>query len=642
MGATAGDGQGLQGRVDAIFGTADARGTVAGTPFSPFRHADVAKSEELEDALADALVAGGMDGVVAQAERFAADPEAPTGAVKHALKTFITHTPAAAAELRLPTAAARTTVPAREAHLELASGHPTLPAPNPLTEPPAERALDRYRPDPFANDHHGHWHVVYPTGGVRLPGGTRRTQPRQGELFLYVHQQMLARYDTERAIAGLRPVVPFRPPYDEPIPEGYGLTGYVTRPPGDRLQSILEGPTLTDIRGAHQQLDAAARGGLLVTDDGRDVALDEPLLGAATEQSYFFPDGARRPLPVLGAFPNLHGNGHVLTALVEPDPRPEEEQWFGAILHTEAAICDPFFYRWHRHIDNLGATFQDTQPPNDFAAHAAEVRLGKGAATDLALCFTSRIPGADAAGFDFAAWGRATLGDDLAGQHPARTDELLTRFVESEIVLPHTNQFWTRHGLLRDVVHLEHEPFTCFLRAENPRATEQDVTVRLFLCLAEHVEERRMWIELDKFRATLAPGVNVVAQPDARSSVIKRRGLEAPGAEGGEGWDPVAYCDCGWPYTLLLPSGASSADGTSFVLMAALTDWSWDRANDEARTCGSMSFCGAQDKYPDRQAMGYPFNRPFDGGVVSAIDATPSMTRRDLTIRCENPAPGRA
>ncbi len=641
MGATAGDGQGLQGRVDAIFGTADARGTSAEVPFSPFIRADVAKSGELSDALAEALERDGVAGAVAQAERFVADPDAPTGAVKHALKTFITHTPAVAAELRLPTAVARRTVPARDTHRELATGHPSLPAPNPLTQPPAERALDWYRQDPFANDHHGHWHDVYPTDGVRLPDGTRRTQPRQGELFLYMHQQMLARYDTERAIAGLRPVVPFRPPYDEPIPEGYGLTGYVTRPPGDRLRGIPRRLPLDQLRGAHQQLEAAAASGRLTADDGRELALDESLLGAATEQSSYFPDDDADEVPLMRGIRNLHGNGHVLAAIVEPDPRPQEQQWFGAILHVETAICDPFFYRWHRHIDDLGADFQKTQPPNDFSVHAAEVRL-RGEA-DLALCLTNGIPGADAADFDFAAWGRATLGDDLAGQHPARTDQLRTRFVESEIVLPHTNRFWTRHGLLRDVVHLEHEPFTAFLRVENPRASVQDVTVRLFLCHAEHVEERRMWIELDKFRATLAPGVNVVAQPDARSSVIKRRGLEAPGAVGpADSWDEVAYCDCGWPYTLLLPSGASNAAGTEFVLMAALTDWDWDRANDEARTCGSMSFCGAQDKYPDLQAMGYPFNRPFAGGLVSAIDAAPSMTRRDLTIRCENPAPGRA
>lgn len=641
--AQAGD---LQRRVDAIFGTPDARGVVAGQPFSPFRKADVERSARVTRGLVDAERAGGMPAAVDAAEQAA--KREPTGVVKHALKVFVTHHPPAARALRLPTAAAQETHRADTARLQAAAGHPTLPAPNPLTEPAAEQALDWYRQDPFANDHHGHWHVVYPTDGVIGADGVQRTQPRQGELFLYMHQQMLARYDTERAIAGLGKVVPFAPPYTEPIPEGYGLVGYVTRPPGTLLHDDAPDQiTRAELAQAHATLEAAIAGGQLKSDDGAAVPLDESLLGAATEQSAYFPDGADQPLPLMGQDPNFHGDGHVLTATVEPDPRPGPEQWFGVMLHTESAICDPFFYRWHRHIDDLYAAYQDKQGPADLGAHAAGATFRKAAgpaAPDIALCFTSKIAGADAADFDFAAWGREHLGEDLAQDDPARTDQLVTRFVESEIVLPHTNPFWTEHGVLKDVVHLDHEPFTVFLRIENPAQQPQDVTVRLFLCHAAHVEERRMWIELDKLRATLAPGVNVVAQPDARSSVIKRRGLEAPGAEPSDGsWDDVAYCDCGWPYTLLLPSGATSAEGTPFVLMAALTDWSWDRANDEAHTCGSMSFCGAKDKYPDRQQMGYPFHRPFGAaGVAGTIAATPSMTSRPLTIRCETPAPGRA
>ena len=95
------------------------------------------------------------------------------------------------------------------------------------------------------------------------------------------------------------------------------------------------------------------------------------------------------------------------------------------------------------------------------------------------------------------------------------------------------------------------------MRLENAAAEPREVTVRTFLAHATLAEDRRAWIELDKFEATLAPGVNLLARPDARSSVIKRRGVTAPGAE------PLAadavdqWCDCGWPYSLLLPSGAS-------------------------------------------------------------------------------------
>jgi hypothetical protein len=177
--------------------------------------------------------------------------------VKQAVKLFVTHDPEAARRLRLPTVEAVTT--------QEIEGTPEPPSPPPagpveateaaevapppgvedraavpsLTEPREERQLDWYREDPFANDHHHHWHNVYPGRGL---GG--QTQPRQGELFFYMHQQMLARYDTERVITGLPRLEPFPPqgPDDKPayhakIPEGYGAPGYARRQPGHTLGS---------------------------------------------------------------------------------------------------------------------------------------------------------------------------------------------------------------------------------------------------------------------------------------------------------------------------------------------------------------------------------------------------------------------
>jgi tyrosinase len=241
------------------------------------------------------------------------------------------------------------------------------------------------------------------------------------------------------------------------------------------------------------------------------------------------------------------------------------------------------------------------------------------------------IPGAAAPGFDFAAWGPKAF----AGDSPA-TDTLLTRFVPSRVVVTAGGGDVTT--VVDNAELLNHEPFVVFVRINNRRAVKQDVTVRLFLAEVDLSDDRRRWIELDKFKATLEPGANVVAQPDARSSVIKRKGVTAPGAELlHEGL--AAWCDCGWPYGLLIPSGASDENGTLFQLMAAVTDWDLDRAND-ADTCTSMSFCGAEEFYPDQRNMGYPFDRKFPGNdVLATIAAHASMTVRDLRIRCETPRP---
>ena len=76
------------------------------------------------------------------------------------------------------------------------------------------------------------------------------------------------------------------------------------------------------------------------------------------------------------------------------------------------------------------------------------------------------------------------------------------------------------------------------------------------------------------------------------------------------------------------------------MLMVAVTDNTLDREPDHIRTCGSMSYCGALENYPDRRRMGYPFDRPLAGGSIGeAIDAAPSMARMELAIRCETGRP---
>src|SRR4029077_10792759 len=68
------------------------------------------------------------------------------------------------------------------------------------------------------------------------------------------------------------------------------------------------------------------------------------------------------------------------------------------------------------------------------------------------------------------------------------------------------------------------------------------------------------------------------------------------------------YCDCGWPYNLLLPRGRTQGMGFRFLVM--LTAWEKDRVAADS-SCGSLSYCGSKQNYPDARGMGYPFDRPF-------------------------------
>lgn len=514
---------------------------------------------------------------------------------------------------------------------------PTTPQNISVTTPPEEAQLDWYREDPLANDHHHHWHIVYPnTAAVEQNPSLLRNQPRQGELFLYMHQQMLARYDTERRIAGLGPCDPLAD-LGTPIPEGYELVKYKPRPAGRKSRDAR---AVSRAAEGYAEADQAVQAGELdVIGANGQVAgkapLDENLLGCEVESSFWFPkpDDTR---PVRLRYLNAHGAGHVALAHASDDVPGFE----GPMYYVETAIRDPVFYRWHRRIDDLCFEHQGKQPGNDFPRYAAQVSFRDNedpGASDIALCFTKDIPGAEQPDFDFAAWGEKELGLDLELGGPV-TDELQTSFVRSNVTLSGPAHPQIPDEWLQGVVHLTHEPFVSFIRIVSEASAQQDVTVRMFLAHHADAENRRMWIELDKFRATLKPGKNLVARPDARSSVVKRKGLRVPGAEPTPSSPGDVWCDCGWPYPLLLPSGESTPEGTQFKLMVAVTDWSQDHLG-EPETCGSMSFCGARSQYPDARRMGYPFDRDIPGYIRSVIRTEPSMTMRDVNIRCTTVRP---
>ena len=70
---------------------------------------------------------------------------------------------------------------------------------------------------------------------------------------------------------------------------------------------------------------------------------------------------------------NHHGFGHVLTAGAS-DP---VNLAGGVMYHTAAAIRDPFFWRWHKHVDDLNFRYQEGQPSHSFEA-APKVVFGGG------------------------------------------------------------------------------------------------------------------------------------------------------------------------------------------------------------------------------------------------------------------------
>lgn len=550
----------LQARADALLTRTDDSATVEAKIAStegPSRRFSAFIPSELDRALAlaselmkIAADTGGEAGVAAaleEAERRASVEDVQL--VRHAVELFIVHDPEAARLAIPPIPPAR--LKRAGAQLAGAIGR--------------ESALDWFREDPLANDHHRHWHIVYPARGRPGPGGVK-LQDRQGELFFYMHQQMLARYDAERRGLGSGPVVPFSD-YREPIGEGYE-----DRPAGQALRDIDRqdtGPLLvSELEQQRDRLLAAVAAGAAENGAGPKPLTSE-LLGALEE-------------PTAGTLWGdvwHHGYGHVITAFVMA---PHGGGQPGDIGDTSTAIRDPFFWRWHRHIDNANFALQEQAQPFAFD-DAPDVTL-----SDVELAFEA--------------------------DPSTPVGELKTMVAKTD-----------------GVEHGDHEPFLWRLRAENPGDAERTVTVRIFLAPTEAVEDRRAWIEMDKFEQVLAPGANQIERPGRLASPARKPADRPPVLVQGPAQTPhEQYCRCGWPYHLLVPRGTPA--GMPFRALVILTDWERDKVSGDD-DCGSMSFCGSRDRYPDTREMGYPFSRPLPGGVAATLEALPTVHARDLMIR---------
>lgn len=652
---------------DGAFSWFDTDDALAAATLSFRLSALAASAENLEDGLAAALDA-------AQEERASARP----AEVQIALSLFVTHnrqgrqltkprTVAVAPELFSPPRVAERT-------LAISKGGPSP-------------GLDYWREDVLANEHHQHWHEVYPFTGfgpgtfaewaqshstadlvailealdpsepwsdivptqtpeqlaaifaqvVRFAGALPhelftklfRLNDRQGELFFYMHEQMLARYDAELLSNGLARVQPFGPnEWDKPIAAGHDPVEPQVAGFGRREQNAkLPATAVATLKARWDEIDAALQAGQLHTRAGHDVPIDRENLGEAVEATV----PKLRSSLAENMYDNLHGQGHVaLSKLANP---------LGVMSQPVAAIRDPVFWQWHKAIDEIGARWQNTLDPYPFNdnppvllrdsldANAAE----PWASPDIILCQTIDLPdGADP----------AELGTRLFGGDNWSTDFTKAEASADGTTLQTIDELKTTMARVAfggsQIAFLTHEPFSYFIRIENTSGGAVGVTVRIFLVPVDLENDRRAWIEMDKFLVELPADNHVVVyRPDTESSVVKRPVETSPAGVLRGGADPNenAYCDCGWPYTLLLPRGKQ--EGMPFRLLVFCTKATIDLVT-HAGPCGSMSYCGAVDGYPDTRDMGYPFSRPFGPGpnaIRDRILALDCAAARTVTIR---------
>jgi hypothetical protein len=576
---------------------------VARESFSAFDRRQIRQATRLARELGRVAAANGdIDGVADAIARAREEVKRQLpGLVKQALLIFLTHDP----------------IGSRVGPPSLEERHPTAVAAMAETEAARTKedpqSLAFLREDIWANDHHAHWHNVYTAEWV--------PHERQGELFLYMHQQMLARYDAERLGVG-RPEIDALPVgRGLKIDEGYDphMQGFPPRPDG---QPLFHGGDLKAWRDSYasaidnDEFEAALAAHAFPPE--YDPSGPQPVLGLLGSVL----EAENNPDPPLAQFfgANMHNSGHVFISTVGMDAQGRPLR--GVMRDTSVAIRDPVFWRWHKVIDNVGFAWQEKQPARDFtAAEDAGPAVG---VRDVILCTRSAL------GFDeFAdeaagtAWGEETFGGDRWDDDGAVSSDPATGDLATHMTSRHVDGRRVRY---LDMV----DEFAYFVRLENAGGAAVDTTVRIFAVPEEWAEDRRKWIEMDKFLHSAPPGRSVVYRPSALASVIRKPATRPPGPAPREnGHATSAYCQCGWPYNLLLPRGTK--EGMPFRLMVMLTD-----ANLDTRTvgaCGSISYCGAKDRsYPDRRNMGYPFDRRFDGEIVATLDGMPNAATRTFTV----------
>jgi hypothetical protein len=232
-------------------------------------------------------------------------------------------------------------------------------------------------------------------------------------------------------------------------------------------------------------------------------------------------------------FGALHNDGHLLISLHDDNPsRP------GSMFWEAAAVRDPVFFRWHAHIDDLFRKYQDTLDPYTF----------------------SDLPPAEI--IDLAIIGET-------GQQNELTTEMRTRTLRKNVTGATQSSFTYQ----QTIEYLAHEDFTYEVTVRNDAGADLAVTVRIFLAPEQELNDRRAWIEMDKFRQSLPPGRSTFVRRSQSSSVIRHpvwtaAMLENP-ATGPNESGASPGCRCGWPYTLLLPRGTQA--GMEFRFLVLLT-----------------------------------------------------------------------
>ncbi|CAG9791144.1 unnamed protein product [Diatraea saccharalis] len=479
-----------------------------------------------------------------------------------------------------------------------------------------EQRVAYFREDIGINLHHWHWHLVYPFEG----DFDVVNKDRRGELFYYMHQQIIARYNMERLCNNLGIVTRYKD-FRAPIAEGY-FPKLDSNVASRSWPPRFAGSTIRDLDRPVDQIRADVseletwRDRFLQAIENNAVILPNNTSMPLTEETGIDVLGNLMESSIIsrnrGYYGDLHNMGHVFISYAH-DPDHRHLELFGVMGDSATAMRDPVFYRWHAYID------------------------------DIFNLYKSKLPPYPAATLDFPGIRVSSVG--IEG--PGGNNTFTTQWEQSTVELSRGLDFTPRGSVLARFTHLQHDEFQYVFEVNNMSGQSVMGTFRVFM--APKVDERgqplsfeqqrRLMVELDKFSQPLNAGNNTVRRPSTESSVTIpyertfRDQSARPGQQGDAASAEFDFCGCGWPHHMLLPKGTTQ--GYPVVLYLMVTDWNQDRVQqDTVGSCNdAASYCGIRDrKYPDRRPMGFPFDRTAPANTLSDF-LRPNMGVRDCSIR---------
>lgn len=194
--------------------------------------------------------------------------------------------------------------------------------------------------------HHWHWHLVYPGEG---PDKIVR-KDRRGELFYYMHNQVIQRYNIDRICARLEKAKPLTN-IRSIIPEAYFPKiirsklnrAYPPRVANMTLQDVNRSDAVVEVADIERWRDRiyqAIDQGYVVDSNGKTITLSGlkgiDILGDVVESSALSPNKL--------LYGDLHNQGHNLISFVH-DPEQKYLEEFGVMGDVTTAMRDPIFYR---------------------------------------------------------------------------------------------------------------------------------------------------------------------------------------------------------------------------------------------------------------------------------------------------------